>query len=175
MEPLEIWRIRCSFREILADVLAATRKSAASHGIRLEHEYEGPPPGTILTDPVRARQVLTGLIGGAVRLTTAKTLHLSTRLEQRAGREMGIRFDVIDPVTRLSEKQIDRLLRPLGEARKQESDEICVADLELSISKRLAQLLGGNITIEPLAEGTRYRLGIGAGPRDDAVASLPPD
>jgi len=147
--------------------LAQVRASAAGARVRFDHEYCGPPPETVITDPQRARDALAGLIIGAAHAGRADIYCLMTRVVRQRESEALIRFDVIDPTTRLSEDQIGQLLHPLCDAQERKVEEVGRPGLGIPTSKRLAQLLGGDVTILPLSNGTRYRLTLAAGPHDD--------
>ncbi|MBN2474056.1 MAG: response regulator [Pirellulales bacterium] len=81
-----------------------------------------------------------------------------------------MRFDVVDPGTNLCDARIRQLLYPLCEVSQPDAAETHTREFWLSTSKRLAQQLGGDLTIGPLPEGTRYRLTFAAGRSADSVS-----
>lgn len=163
---LEMPRVRCALRGLLDEVFAEIRVEAESQGIQFDHEYCGQPPETILTDPTCLRKALVGLGVGAIRLSRADTICALILAVRNAGPEVLIRFDLIDPVTRITEERISRLFHPLCESRRR-AEDTQLPELGLPTSKRQAQMLGGDLTVQPLAVGTRYRLTFPVGPCDD--------
>src|SRR5207248_1455639 len=69
---LAIEKTRCSPHQIISDVVTVLRVKAKPKGIALEYRWDGGDAGipeTIATDPTRLRQVLTNLVGNAVKFT----------------------------------------------------------------------------------------------------------
>ena len=163
---LGVRRVRCSLEEILFDALADVRPRAEEKGVVIEHEFCNAPPKTILTDPVHLRQLLAGLIGSALRLTTSSSLCMLTRMKRDGEAEMMIHVNLLDSSTRITEKEIGRLLHPLSRSSQEGTADLSQARLELATWKQLARSLGGNLAIDRLAAGTQYRLSVAAGPID---------
>jgi len=151
VETLEVRRVQCSFQEILADALVDAQPWAIGKGVEIEHEFCGVPLESISTDPDHLRQLLTGLISSAVRLTDADSLCLLVRAGRNGDAQMRIHLDVLDPTTKITD----------------EADNEQPAGLGFSTWTQLAQLLGGWLVIDRLASSTRYRLTVAAGPIPD--------
>ena len=150
---------------VLAEVqsLIQVRVDAKQLGFQLR--FAGPIPETIQTDPTRLRQVLINLIGNAVKFTDAGQVVLEVALvqDQQASR---LQFDVIDTGIGMGEEQRRRLFRPFTQADASTSRRFGGTGLGLTISRRLAQLLGGDVTLvssEP-GVGTRMRATVATGP-----------
>ena len=89
-DRLTLEKMDCPLRQIIDDVLSVVQVRAEQKGLALEVDYAFPLPETIHTDPVRLRQVLTNLIGNAVKFTERgavridRPLHTRTRTAPRA-------------------------------------------------------------------------------------------
>jgi len=164
---LAVRRIRCSYPELLAETLSQVRAATEDKWIQIDHEYCGPAPETILTDSARATEALAALVIGAIRLSETDTFCLLTRLLRDAKPEMMLRFDVIDPITRIGDDRLARLFHPVAQADDSGNEEFQRPESAFSRVKRLARALGGTVTAAPLFDGTRYRLTIAAGKCDD--------
>ena len=66
---LEIELGRCSPHQLITEVAKVLSVRAEQKGIALSVEWEGPVPETIETDPTRLRQVVTNLVGNAIKFT----------------------------------------------------------------------------------------------------------
>jgi signal transduction histidine kinase len=72
--------VRCSPFDVLADVASLMRGRAEAKRLKLETEIAGPMPETILTDPLRLRQILINLTGNAVKFTDRGKVRISAFL-----------------------------------------------------------------------------------------------
>ena len=93
---LALEKARCSPVHCVADIASVMRIRAQMKHLSLQTEFVGPIPETILTDPVRLRQILINLVGNAIRFTAAGSVRLITRLFRHEGPSPQLQFDVID-------------------------------------------------------------------------------
>ena len=77
---MQIEPICCSPFDLLAEVASLMRVRATAKQLRLEMEQVGPLPETILTDPLRLRQVLINLVGNAIKFTDQGEVRIAVRL-----------------------------------------------------------------------------------------------
>ena len=69
-EQMQIELQPCSIQQLIGEVLSVLRVQARQKGLTLENERRGSIPQTIRTDPARVRQLLTNVIGNAIKFTT---------------------------------------------------------------------------------------------------------
>ena len=74
---LDVQRVSCSPCQLLADVASLMRVRAQAKGLGLYVEFIGPMPETIVTDPVRLRQILVNLVGNAIKFTEVGEVRLA--------------------------------------------------------------------------------------------------
>ncbi|MEI8373840.1 MAG: CHASE domain-containing protein, partial [Planctomycetota bacterium] len=77
---MQIELISCSPFDLLAEVASLMRVRATAKHLRLDVEQVGPLPETILTDPLRLRQVLVNLVGNAIKFTDQGEVRIAVRL-----------------------------------------------------------------------------------------------
>ena len=166
--------VRCSPHQLAADVMALMQVRADAKGLPLQMEYEGAVPECIESDPTRITQVLVNLIGNAIKFTEAGSVRmrlsfLSAGLKNGEGLDKPmLQFDVIDSGIGLSTDQIDHLFEPFSQGDTSTTRMHGGTGLGLTISKRLAEMLGGDILVESApGQGSRFRLVIPAGPLDE--------
>jgi PAS domain S-box-containing protein len=169
---LEVDRISCPLWQILAEVGALMRVRADGKGLSLVIECDGPLPETILTDPTRLRQILVNLVGNAVKFTEIGEVRVVARLFRSEGQEPQLQFDVIDTGIGMTPQQLSLIFHPFTQADSSTNRRYGGTGLGLTISKRLAALLGGDISVtsEP-GKGSTFRLTIAPGPLDGVQLS----
>ena len=79
---LQIEPTRCSPVQLVAEVASLMRAQAAAKQLKLKTELAGPLPETVLTDPLRLRQVLVNLVGNAIKFTDQGEVRIAVRLDQ---------------------------------------------------------------------------------------------
>ncbi|MCE5302267.1 MAG: response regulator [Planctomycetaceae bacterium] len=162
---LEVDRIPCSPWQILSDLGALMRVRTDSKGLSFTIDCDGPLPETIQTDSMRLRQILVNLVGNAVKFTETGHIRVVARLLNNQDREPKLQFDVSDTGIGMTSAQLGVIFHPFTQADSSTSRRYGGTGLGLTISKRLAILLGGDITVasEPGA-GSIFRLTVATGP-----------
>jgi signal transduction histidine kinase/ActR/RegA family two-component response regulator len=161
---MEVERVECSPMQVLADVTALMRVRAEAKNLPLSLEFAGSIPESIQSDPLRLRQVLINLLGNAIKFTETGSVRVVARLVQRLGRSPQLQVDVVDTGIGLTETQIAKLFRPFNQADSSTSRRFGGTGLGLTISKRLAEMLGGDIAIrsEP-GKGSTFSVSVETG------------
>ncbi len=163
----------CSPEQIVADIYSLMQVRAEPKELGWTTEIRGPIPEAINTDPTRLRQILINLVGNAIKFTHTGEVKLvvswprdAEHAAERNGRTP-LRFDVIDTGIGLSAEQLSTLFQPFTQADTSTSRTYGGTGLGLTISKRLAQALGGDLTARSQpGEGSTFSLTISTGPLD---------
>lgn len=167
-------------RDILDDVLKIVEPRARKKQLSLSLEIDPSLPSAVQTDPARLRQILVNLIGNAVKFTEQGGVRVVVRRVESPGGEDGIRFEIHDTGVGITPEKIGELFRPFMQADSSATRHYGGMGLGLAISKRLAELLGGDIVAssEP-GRGSVFTLTIGVkpppAPTDLCAATAPID
>ncbi|MCC6677997.1 MAG: response regulator [Phycisphaerales bacterium] len=155
-------RIDCSVFQIIDDVVGLMQVRAAAKGIELQHEFVFPLPACIQSDPLRLRQILLNLVGNAIKFTQDGSV--TVRCSMQPGPSPLIRIDVRDTGIGMSPEELARLFKPFSQADSSTTRRYGGTGLGLTISERLAKLLGGGVTVtsQPGA-GSTFTVTIDAG------------
>ncbi len=154
--------ITCSPLELARDVYSMMQARAVEKGIKLVLEPVYPIPATIQTDPLRLRQILVNLVGNATKFTDLGSVTLKVSFD--GGVDPRIRFDVVDTGIGMAREQLDKLFAPFWQADSSTVRIFGGTGLGLSISRRLARMLGGDITVESChGAGSTFSVIISAG------------
>jgi signal transduction histidine kinase/CheY-like chemotaxis protein/HPt (histidine-containing phosphotransfer) domain-containing protein len=164
-QKLTIEKITCDLPELVAEVVNLTRPGAQKKGLEFEIEFDPILPRRIETDPLRTRQVLLNLIGNAIKFTEKGKIRLSVHREI-AYFTHAIRFDVQDTGIGMTAEQLSRLFEPFTQADVSTTRKFGGTGLGLTISRKLARLLGGDIGVSSLeGTGSTFSFTIDGGPR----------
>jgi CheY-like chemotaxis protein len=162
---LQTERSRCSPTAVIAEMASLMRVRAEAKNLPLEIQYDGPLPETIQTDPIRLRQILINLVGNAIKFTETGRVRVVARLLGRDTARPRLQCDVIDSGIGMTEEQQSRLFRPFSQVDSSMTRQHGGTGLGLTISKRLAEMLGGDITVESQPQrGSTFSVSVETGP-----------
>ena len=161
---LTVEAVDYSLESIVEEVLSLMRVRSHGKGIELKVHYETPVPAVIQTDPLRLRQILVNLVGNAIKFTEVGCVRVEVRHLVDASPRLEI--DVVDSGIGMPKDQQELLFQPFTQADASTTRRFGGTGLGLAISKRLALLLGGDVTIveSTLNVGTRFRLTLSVSP-----------
>jgi len=166
---MEMEQVETSWRVVLADVITLMRQRASDKGLMLETECVGSVPETIQSDPTRLRQVLVNLIGNAVKFTQSGGIRIVVSLNDTAD-EPRLEFQIIDTGIGISRAGIQKLFQPFTQADASTTRRFGGTGLGLTITRNLAQRMGGGVTCESmLGEGSTFTISIATGPLDEVA------
>jgi len=164
---LDIERVACSPSQVVAETVRLMQVRAEAKNLPLRVECPGPIPATIQSDTTRLRQVLINLIGNAVKFTPSGEIRLVVHRPHPAGDDETICFDVVDTGIGMTAEQVSRLFQPFSQADSSTTRKFGGTGLGLTISRRLARKLGGDITVtSTVGGGSTFRLTVATGPLD---------
>ena len=145
---LTIERIPFDLREVLENAVDLLAERAQSKGLHLAcMVFEGVWT-KVIGDPGRLRQIVTNLVGNAVKFTDQGnvTVRLSSKAE--TDREVTIRCEIVDTGIGISIESQKRLFQPFTQVDGSGSRRYEGTGLGLTISKQLTEIMGGRIGLE---------------------------
>ena len=134
---------------LVEDVQALMSPRANQKDLSLSIKSKGPLPERIVTDKVRLKQILINLVSNAIKFTEVGEVTIALNLgdDSPEGDPM-MQISVQDTGIGISEECVPRLFQPFTQANINRDSELGGSGLGLDISRRLARILGGNITVE---------------------------
>ncbi|CAN5432637.1 hypothetical protein BH10PLA1_BH10PLA1_08470 [soil metagenome] len=162
---MTVEKIPCSPIQLVTDVASLMRIRAKDKQLAFDVRYIGAIPETITSDPTRVRQVLMNLVGNALKFTQSGGVKLIVSMtEPRGGESAMLRFDVVDTGMGLTIKQQESLFKPFVQADESTTRKFGGTGLGLTISKKLAEMLGGDITVRSVSgNGSTFSLTVQTG------------
>ena len=163
---MKVEQIQCSPCHVLAEVTSIIRVRAKEAGLHFEMKVEGLIPQTIRTDPTRLRQILINLLGNAVKFTEAGWVRLVAKMDDSpASANPHMRFEVIDTGIGMTKEQVGKLFQPFVQADSSTTRRFGGTGLGLTISRRLAKALGGEIMVDSMpGRGSLFAVTVETGP-----------
>jgi PAS domain S-box-containing protein len=163
--PLSIRKIVESAGETLAPI-------AEKKKIELVLFCDPRIPESVYSDPVHLRQILINLAGNALKFTPSSSSRpgrvvLRADLESMSAERADIRIRVVDNGIGMSSETMARLFQPFTQAESSTTRRFGGTGLGLSICRRIAEAMGGMITVESeTGKGSTFsvRLGIDIAP-----------
>ncbi|MCP4259429.1 MAG: response regulator [Planctomycetes bacterium] len=153
----------CSLGQLLNSVESLMMPKAKNEGLDFKIIEDGRLPANIRTDVTRVRQCLINLVSNAVKFTHEGHIYLRISLQEIENAQF-IRFDVEDTGIGIPQDKQDEIFKTFVQVDNSTSREFGGTGLGLAISKRLAELLGGQLTMtSEIEKGSVFSLAIPAG------------
>jgi PAS domain S-box-containing protein len=143
---LEMEVLDFSLPGLIQEVLSLLKERAQQKQLLLTADIRPGVPERIASDPLRLRQILVNLVSNAVKFTSKG--HVDIIIEAvRKDADWNILIDVKDTGIGLTPEQVSRLFQPFVQADHTTTRKFGGTGLGLALSQRLAEALGGRITI----------------------------
>ncbi len=148
---------------VLSEVVSLMRVPFREKNLSLDYNWEGQVPEMIETDGARLRQILINLLGNAKKFTLAGGVRMIARVERKSLPAQLV-IDVIDTGVGIPSDKQNQIFEPFMQADTSVTRKFGGTGLGLSISRRLARLMGGDLTVESSpGAGSDFRLSVATG------------
>lgn len=130
---------------LLQEMTELYQPAALEKKLQWEARWNGPGDVALLGDPLRIRQVISNLVGNALRFTDHGQVGVWMFCSSVPGDAMSLRIEVRDTGIGLSVEQRGLLFEPFTDLGLKRAENQRGAGLGLSLSKGLVELMGGTI------------------------------
>ena len=144
---LELEITSFNLREVLDGVLQLMQRPAENKSLRLTLQLDPSVRLPVRGDPVRLRQVLSNLIGNAVKFTERGSVTVSVRRLGETAAQHLLHFEVRDTGIGIDEEAQARLFHSFSQADASTTRLYGGTGLGLAICKRIVDLMGGRIGV----------------------------
>ena len=164
-------RISFPLRKLLSDTLRSVAIRAHEKGLDLVFDVAGHVPELLLGDATRIRQVLTNLVGNAIKFTSRGAVEIRVDASRPDVNEpLTVTIAVTDSGVGIDERQQQRLFQAFSQGDASITRRYGGTGLGLTISRQLARLMGGDIVLASVAgQGSTFSFSFGAA--EDPAAS----
>ncbi len=153
---LELERLPFPLRRTLEESVELLAERAERKGLELLLFVREDVPDTVVGDPVRLRQVLTNLVGNAVKFTERGEILVEVRQESRVDETAGgdataavlLHISVKDTGIGIAEEALPRLFQSFSQVDASTTRRYSGTGLGLTISQQLCQMMGGAIGVQ---------------------------
>lgn len=144
-EKLAVDKTKINIVSLIRDIEAIVAPMATEKLLSFDIYYELPLPKYLYSDITRLKQILLNVASNAVKFTEIGNISLNIAFEPITG---AFRFTVRDTGIGMSSSEVERVFKPFEQADSSTTRRFGGTGLGLCISKNLAQLLGGDVTVK---------------------------
>jgi signal transduction histidine kinase/DNA-binding response OmpR family regulator len=149
--------------QVFGEAQALFAEIARGKGLRIETDWSG-APRQYLGDPHRLRQMLSNLVGNAVKFTDQGLIRIEAHEVGGDGQAALLEFSVSDSGIGIAEDDQAQLFRPFSQADNSITRRYGGSGLGLSLVATLARLMGGEVGVDSeVGRGSRFWVLIRAG------------
>lgn len=146
-----------SLEDVLENVLNLFIVRAEEKGLELVLELDSALPPRLIGDALRLGQILNNLVGNAVKFTEVGEIHIKVSQLAKTHGYSTLSFSVRDTGIGMSAEQLEHLFHAFTQADGSITRRFGGTGLGLTISKRLVEMMGGNLAVQSqLGEGSLF-------------------
>lgn len=161
-----------ALRELVHDVAELFRVSAVAKSLALTTTTAPAAPSTLVTDRLKLKQILNNLLSNAIKFTAAGSVGLAVEPSLDGSH---ILFHITDTGPGIDPALHQRIFEKFSQGSARVSYEHGGTGLGLSLSRALAELLGGTLTVQSrVGEGATFTLSLPLQPSEESAPAVKP-
>jgi len=141
---LTLEEVRFELGALLHDALGPLEPRALEKGLDLALEIDAGLPAEMVGDPLRLRQIVVNLAGNAIKFTRQGQVRVRAGVRRQGGTRY-LRLSVVDTGVGIAPDKLERIFESFTQADASTTREFGGTGLGLTISRRLANLMGGRL------------------------------
>lgn len=150
---------------LLLDVKELLENRAKANKNVLQLQLRGEIPAVIQTDPTRLKQALVNLVENAIKFTENGLIRIT--IEYHPQKDL-LSYHILDTGVGISDELLHHIFQPFGQVDSSSSRKYGGTGLGLTITKRIVELLGGDVSLKSeYGKGSEFTLSI--------AANIPPE
>ena len=171
---LELEIIDFDLRAVVEEVDDLLAERAHAKGLELAALVASEVPTAVVGDPGRVRQVLTNLVGNAIKFTAAGEVVVRAELVEQDAQDVLVRLAVSDTGIGIAAHAQAALFEPFSQADASTTRAYGGTGLGLTISRRLVQMMGGQIGVHSaVGQGSTFSFTVRLGKQAQPALSAP--
>ena len=160
---MEIAPVEVDLAQQLRAAVDLFRPRAEEKGLHVDLVVDIDIPRRMQLDPVRTRQCFNNLLSNAIKFTQRGQVTVAARVARRHGEPVMLEIDVADTGEGMDAGQLARLFSDFSQVDDSSTRRFGGTGLGLAISRRLARIMGGDITVTSTpGKGSTFRLSVRA-------------
>ncbi|CAH1208613.1 putative Histidine kinase [Candidatus Nitrotoga sp. BS] len=145
---LELENVEFNLRDLVDEMMRLLAEPAQAKRLEIHYQFAFGVPNTLIGDPWRLRQILTNLIGNAIKFTETGEIIIRVKIVENRTDAVLLRFEVSDSGVGIAMDAQARIFEVFSQADTSTTRKYGGTGLGLTISKQLAEMLGGEIGLE---------------------------
>jgi two-component system, sensor histidine kinase and response regulator len=145
---LELEKDDFNLRSCIEDVLDIFGAKASHAGLDLVYQIDDNVPLQVVGDSMRLRQILTNLVGNAMKFTQKGEVFVGVHLLNKTKDGVQLSFEVRDTGIGIEADKLDRLFKAFSQVDSSTTRKYGGTGLGLAISEKLVTLMGGEIGVQ---------------------------
>ncbi|WKB52259.1 ATP-binding protein [Eleftheria terrae] len=155
---MRVEQLTFEVRRLFQEAVAPLEPRAQEKGLQFNLLIAPDVPAQIVADPLRLRQILVNLVGNAIKFTRQGRIDISAWPEGQGGAAV-LHLCVADTGVGIAADKLERIFESFTQADNSTTREFGGTGLGLTISRRLAEAMGGRLWAESEAgQGSRFHL-----------------
>ncbi len=156
-DKLELESIEFSIRDVLEKVTRLLSVKIFQEKLEFICSIDPDLPDILIGDPVRIRQILINLMSNAIKFTDEGIVGVYVKLIDKTEASAKIEFSVVDTGIGIAKEDQKNLFKSYSQVDKSTTRTHGGTGLGLNISKKLVEMMGGEIGVESKqGEGSRF-------------------
>lgn len=174
---LHIESVPFDLDHVLQNLSDLVTLKAEEKGLEILFDVEPGCSNKLIGDPLRLGQVLTNLVGNAIKFTDKGEIKISVKTLDQQAQHVNLRFSVIDTGMGIAQEVLPKLFDSFRQADESTTRRFGGSGLGLAICKELVAAMGGNIQVDSeLGSGSRFYFDLTLGYQAaDETRTLPLD
>lgn len=166
-EKIDIHLEEFSLNRCINELVATQQQRIRDKGLTCRVILEPDVPATLVGDQLRIRQIILNLLSNAIKFTEIGGITLYVSVKEHCGSSVVLEISVRDTGIGVPPEQRERIFQPFSQGDSSVHLRYGGTGLGLAISRKLAELMGGSLYLEPHANGgsmfcLRLQLAVGA-------------
>ena len=164
---LEVERIQFCLLPELGEIFTSLQEQAKKKGLAFKVTFDGEIPESITACPKRLRQILLNIVGNGLKFTEKGSVSITIKLvQQKDNLSDLLSFIITDTGCGLTQEQQARLFQPFSQADSSVTRKYGGTGLGLLLARRLAEALGGDVTLteSQIGQGSTFTFHLDPGP-----------
>ena len=171
---LDLEAIEFNLCDCIGDIMQLLAVRAEEKGLELAYQIPPDVPSMVVGDPGRLRQIIVNLVGNAIKFTESGEVVISVH-HKKFEHEAFLQFTIADTGIGIAPEKQQRIFDSFAQADASTTRHHGGTGLGLTISSRLVELMGGQISVESeLGRGSRFQFNIKLGiPQSPVLRPIP--